>query len=101
MMDTTVSNLLIRPTPIADIEGVVADYYHVSGAQLRGPSRRMSVASARQVAYYLARCRGLTMTDIGRHFGGRDHTTVLHGVRKVAKAVRGGDPTTASRVAEL
>ena len=53
---------------------------------LVGPSRRQPLVRARQTAMYL--CRELTdlsLPKIGRAFGGRDHTTVLHACRKIAE----------------
>ena len=64
----------------------VADHYSVRTADLLGPKRTRQFVRPRQVAIYLA--RQLTSTpliDIGRKFGGRDHTTVLHSVRTITK----------------
>ena len=64
----------------------VADHYSVRTADLLGPKRTRKFVRPRQVAIYLA--RQLTSTpliDIGRKFGGRDHTTVLHSVRTITK----------------
>jgi chromosomal replication initiator protein len=49
-----------------------------------GPKRQRTIARPRQIAMYLS--KSLTtrsLPDIGRRFGGRDHTTIMHGVRKV------------------
>ncbi len=65
---------------------IVADHYSVRTADLLGPKRTRKFVRPRQVAIYLA--RQLTSTpliDIGRKFGGRDHTTVLHSVRTITK----------------
>ncbi|MDR1237885.1 MAG: chromosomal replication initiator protein DnaA [Propionibacteriaceae bacterium] len=67
------------------IIGKVADYYNVSVDDLCGPSRASNVVTARQIAMYL--CRELTdlsLPKIGELFGGKDHTTVLHAVRKIS-----------------
>jgi chromosomal replication initiator protein len=67
------------------IIGKVADYYNVSVDDLCGPSRANNVVTARQIAMYL--CRELTdlsLPKIGELFGGKDHTTVLHAVRKIS-----------------
>ena len=61
-----------------------ADYFGVSLEDLRGHSRSRVLVNARQVAMYL--CRELTdlsLPRIGQHFGGRDHTTVMHADRKI------------------
>ncbi|HAM22759.1 MAG TPA: chromosomal replication initiator protein DnaA, partial [Actinobacteria bacterium] len=61
-----------------------AEYYGVTMNDLCGPSRARSLVQARQVAMYL--CRELTelsLPNIGKHFGGRDHTTVMHAKQKI------------------
>jgi chromosomal replication initiator protein len=66
-----------------------AESFGVSIIDLEGPSRKQPLARARQVAMYL--CRELTdlsLPKIGGLFGGRDHTTVLHGVNNVAKLMK-------------
>jgi chromosomal replication initiator protein len=62
-----------------------SEYFNVSINDLCGPSRARSLVQARQVAMYL--CRELTelsLPNIGKHFGGRDHTTVMHAKQKIA-----------------
>jgi hypothetical protein len=74
---------------VSDIERAVSQKYSLSKAQLRGPSRVRVIARPRQIAMYLA--RQLTKASypvIGRHFGGRDHTTILHGYRRIAQLMR-------------
>src|SRR5947208_9463121 len=81
---------LIRPqepkrVKIEDIQRVVARQYNVSRADLLSSRRTANVVRPRQVAMYLAKTLTLrSLPEIGRRFGGRDHTTVLHGVRKIA-----------------
>jgi chromosomal replication initiator protein len=80
------------PVMIADVIRVVSDYYHVSVDQLKSKRRTQDLALARQVAMYLARERvGASLNQIGRAFGNRDHTTVLHACQKVNK-MRQEDP---------
>ena len=75
------------------IVDAVAAAWKTTPEALRGPSRKG--AEARQVAMFLAReMLDLTLADIGRHFGGRDHSTVLHGVRRVAAAIETPGPLT-------
>ena len=69
---------------IADCIDAVAEHYGLTREQIKGPSREWQYAHPRQLAMWLA--RGLTdrsLPDIGRHFGNRDHTTVLHAIRAV------------------
>jgi chromosomal replication initiator protein len=80
---------LIRPqepkrVKIEDIQRVVARQYNVSRADLLSSRRTANVVRPRQVAMYLAKTLTLrSLPEIGRRFGGRDHTTVLHAVRKI------------------
>jgi chromosomal replication initiator protein len=66
------------------ISAAVADYFGLTVDDLAGASRSRILVTARQIAMYL--CRELTdlsLPKIGQHFGGRDHTTVMHADRKV------------------
>ena len=70
-------------------------------ADLKSPSRRQAVVAARGIAIYLARLlTPHSLEQIGRYFGGRDHTTVLHGQRRTEKLMK-RDPATRHAVAEL
>ena len=76
---------------VEDIQRVVARHYNVPRTELLSNRRTRVIVKPRQVAMYLAK----TMTprslpEIGRRFGGRDHTTVLHAVRKIEGQI-GGD----------
>ena len=62
----------------------IRDRYNVSRADLLSSRRTANVVRPRQVAMYLAKTLTLrSLPEIGRRFGGRDHTTVLHAVRKI------------------
>lgn len=62
----------------------VAAYYDLRSSDLKGSSRQRQVVIARQVAMSLCRSQlALSLPEIGRFFGGRDHTTVLASLRKV------------------
>ncbi len=77
---------------IEDIQKLVAGRYNVSRADLLSERRTAAVVKPRQIALYLSKVLTLrSLPEIGRRFGGRDHTTVLHAVRKIEKAV-GDDP---------
>jgi chromosomal replication initiator protein len=69
---------------IEDIQRLVATHYSVSRADILSSRRTATVVKPRQVAMYLAKALTLrSLPEIGRRFGGRDHTTVLHAVRKI------------------
>lgn len=75
------------PTP-ALIISQVSKFYSIDEVVLRGTLRNQATAEARQVAMYLMRnLTNMSTTDIGREFG-RDHTTVLHAIRKVESALK-------------
>jgi hypothetical protein len=69
------------------IQRVVAKHFGVSRLDLVGQSRRKKYSIPRQVAMYLIHDGKRTLPEIGRRFGGRDHTTVLHAVRKIERWV--------------
>ncbi|AWI82344.1 chromosomal replication initiation protein DnaA [Alloyangia pacifica] len=73
-----------RKISIEEIQRKVADHYNIRLSDLIGPKRVRNFARPRQVAMYL--CKQLTarsLPEIGRRFGGRDHTTVMHGVKRI------------------
>ncbi len=73
-----------RKVTVEEIIRKVADHYNVRMADLLGPRRARAVSRPRQVAMFLS--KNLTtksLPEIGRRFGGRDHTTVIHAVRKI------------------
>jgi len=80
---------LVRPqepkrVKIEDIQRTVARQYNISRADLLSSRRTANVVRPRQIAMYLAKSLTLrSLPEIGRRFGGRDHTTVLHAVRKI------------------
>jgi chromosomal replication initiator protein len=81
-----------RRVTVDEIQKTVAAHYALKQEDLLSERRARAVARPRQVAMYLAK----TMTtrsypDIGRRFGGRDHTTVLHGVRVIEKLLATDD----------
>jgi chromosomal replication initiator protein len=69
---------------IEDIQKLVASHYSVSRADILSSRRTAVVVKPRQVAMFLAKTLTMrSLPEIGRRFGGRDHTTVLHAVRKI------------------
>jgi chromosomal replication initiator protein len=97
---------LIRPVEpkrvrIEDIQRIVARQYNVSRADLLSSRRTANVVRPRQVAMYLAKVLTLrSLPEIGRRFGGRDHTTVLHAVRKIEN-LAGNDSAFAEEIEAL
>ncbi len=80
---------------------VVADYYHLTPSQLTGRIRTSQIALARHIAMYLIRDILDTPFDkIGRCFGGKDHSTVMNGIKKVEKSLK-EDPDLAMAVNDL
>ncbi len=73
-----------RKVTMDEIIKKTCDYYKVRPADLMSPNRARNIVRPRQMAMYL--CKKYTtrsLPEIGRKFGGRDHTTILHGVRKI------------------
>ena len=73
-----------RKITVEEIQRKVSDHYNIRLSDMIGPKRLRSYARPRQVAMYL--CKHMTsrsLPEIGRRFGGRDHTTVMHGVKRI------------------
>lgn len=71
-----------------DVINYVCEYYRIKSTQLKGPKRDAAIVKARHVAMFLLKNKlKLTLKDIGGLLGGRDHTTIMHGVEKVEKSV--------------
>ena len=81
------------PVTIRQIQTVIAGYFALTRAEIVGKQRARHVSFPRMVGYFLAgRLTKKSLPEIGRAFGGRDHTTVLSGKRKMAGLVD-TDPT--------
>jgi chromosomal replication initiator protein len=73
---------------VQEIVTAVTEYFGVRTVDLQGRRRQRSIALPRQVCMYLARLHTrLSLEEIGGHFGGRDHTTVMHAVRMIESRV--------------
>jgi len=88
MAETAIRDLIrtheLKRVKIEDIQKLVASHYSVSRADILSSRRTAAVVKPRQVAMFLAKMLTLrSLPEIGRRFGGRDHTTVLHAVRKI------------------
>lgn len=86
---------------IEDIQRLVANHYNVSRADILSSRRTATVVRPRQIAMYLSKTLTLrSLPEIGRRFGGRDHTTVLHAVRKI-DGLMGEDTSLAGEIDHL
>jgi chromosomal replication initiator protein len=73
-----------RKITIEEIQRKVSDHYNIRISDIVGPKRLRAFARPRQVAMYLSKTLTTrSLPEIGRRFGGRDHTTVMHGVRRI------------------
>jgi chromosomal replication initiator protein len=89
------------PPTVQRIQDVVADVFGLTREELLSPSRAARVAWPRQVAMYLSREHTHeTLPAIGQHFGGRDHSTVLHACKRAANRI-GTDPDAYDAVATI
>ncbi len=105
LADEVLDNLHPRPasTPrsLSDIQTAACQHFGLSPEELLSPSRAARVAWPRQVAMYLAReLTAESLPAIGRHFGGRDHTTVLHALRRTQQRIS-ADATSREAVENL
>lgn len=77
-----------RRITIDEIQRKVAEHYNLRVADMHSARRARSVARPRQVAMYLSKqLTARSLPEIGRKFGGRDHTTVMHAVRKIEELI--------------
>ncbi len=77
-----------HPVRIDDILRIVGRHYNVPKADLLSPRRARSIVFPRQIGMYLAKkLTSRSLPEIGRRFGGRDHSTVLHAVRKIEREI--------------
>jgi len=86
--ETTIGDLIRSKEPkrvkIDDILRIVAKHYGVQRGDLLSSRRNQSIVRPRQIGMYLAKTlTSRSLPEIGRRFGGRDHTTVLHAIRKI------------------
>ena len=77
------------PITIEEIQRVVCDYFGIPEDLIRGKTRKQEIVNARQVAMYLAKeLTNSSLKTIGLHFGGRDHSTVIHAYQSVEDQMR-------------
>ena len=71
-----------------EIQRKVAEYYNIRLADMIAAKRVRTIARPRQVAMFLSKqLTSRSLPEIGRRFGGRDHTTIMHGIRKIEELV--------------
>lgn len=93
--------VLPEPLSVKKMQQVVCAFYGLSMGDLISPRRTTRIVLPRQICMFIARkLTTKTLPEIGRRFGGKDHTTILHGVRKVEALIQ-NDPDIAQQVAEL
>jgi len=75
-----------RQVTVDQVVDTVVNYYQITRRDITGPARRRDIVLPRQVAMYLLREEtGSSLVEIGQCLGGRDHTTVLHGIEKMER----------------
>lgn len=85
-----------RKITVEEIQRKVSEYYNIRLSDMIGPKRVRNFARPRQIAMFLAKqMTNRSLPEIGRRFGGRDHTTVMHGVRRIEELM-----TTDSQMAD-
>ena len=73
-----------RKVTVEEIQRKVSEHFNIRLSDMIGPKRLRTFARPRQMAMYLAKqMTSRSLPEIGRRFGGRDHTTVLHGVKRI------------------
>lgn len=84
-------SLQLPPRPritVAEIAARVCHEFGVTASDMASSCRARPIARPRQVAMYLSRqLTPMSLPEIGRHFGNRDHTTVMHAIRKIAELI--------------
>lgn len=73
-----------RKITVEEIQRRVSEHYNIRLSELIGPTRVRTIARPRQIAMYLSKTlTSRSLPEIGRRFGGRDHTTIMHGVKRI------------------
>ncbi len=91
-----------RPSAVEAIQSAAAASFDLPHSSIVGPSRAAAPLRARQLAVYLCReMTDLSLPQIGREFGGRDHATILNAIRRVEKRCADGDAETCEQLERL
>jgi len=92
VLASTIDAHTAAPT-VEEIQKAVAKHFSLRVADLKGPRRTKTIVEPRQIAMYLVRdLTSCSFPEIGSHFGGRDHSTVIHSIDKVRERISGNDP---------
>ncbi|HEY4716490.1 MAG TPA: chromosomal replication initiator protein DnaA [bacterium] len=77
---------------VDDVLKFVADYFNIKVADMKSARRMRSIAFPRQIAMYIARTKlSYSFPELGEKFGGKDHSTIIHGVKKIEKKIANDD----------
>jgi len=91
-----------RPSAVETIQGAAAASFDLPHSSIVGPSRAAAPLRARQLAIYLCReMTDLSLPQLGREFGGRDHATILNAIRRIEKRCADGDTETCEQLQRL
>jgi chromosomal replication initiator protein len=91
-----------RPSAVEAIQGAAAASFDLPHSSIVGPSRAAAPLRARQLAIYLCReMTDLSLPQLGREFGGRDHATILNAIRRVEQRCADGDTETRQQLERL
>jgi chromosomal replication initiator protein len=94
VLDSLYPHVSPQPRTLAEIQAAACQHFGISPAELLSPSRTARVTWPRQVAMYLAReLTNESLPAIARHFGRRDHTTVMHAVRRAEQKILADSPS--------
>src|SRR5690554_851560 len=86
-------------TTVEDIQKVVCNYFGIRLSDIKGKRKHRAVSFPRMVAMYVARQRlGTSFPELGNHFGGKDHTTVINAVRKIGQLLEEDDERVVSSI---
>ena len=86
---------------IEEIQRIVSDHFDIADDMLRAKTRKKEIAYVRQIAMYLSKeMTKNSLKTIGLHFGGRDHSTVIHAIQCVEKQIA-NDKNVAEEVSEI
>ena len=73
---------------VEQIQKIVADHFRIAENSLRAKTRKQEIVVPRQIAMFLSKnLTGASLKTIGLHFGGRDHSTIIHACKAIARGI--------------